>query len=133
MRCKSLWEAEPHSCSTNFSPADWKPCLRSSLQPGGSLTALHRTLGATKTKREEKMQVAIGRPEKPKSTNPVPHLWQAGRQEEITEPFVLTVAKPLPQSKEGAGQDKAPRLQSCVVLPPLTPSRLSTCKSQLSL
>lgn len=51
-------------------------------------------------KKEEKMLFAIGRPESEKQIRVPPLAGRLSRQKEITEPFVLTVAKPLPQKKE---------------------------------
>lgn len=71
-------------------------------------TSANKKLGP---KKEEKTLCAIGRPENEEHIRVLPLTGGLSRQKEITEPFVLTVAKPLPQKKERkkcfAHQDKA--------------------------
>lgn len=60
-------------------------------------TGAHKKIGP---KKEEKTPFAIGRPENEERVRVPPLAGRLSRQKEITEPFVLTVAKPLPQKKE---------------------------------
>lgn len=109
-----LWEPELQPWERDGAPDRARGCW-------GPEGALHRRSPKPGPETEAQRLFAIGRPECGEHTRAPALAGSLSRQKEVTGPFVLTVAKPLPQKKDRknpfAERDNAPSSSRARVAP----------------